>query len=62
MCDGGHFAPPTPAVPTSQDMDEEVAMTAAVKRAGTGFVRWLEEFRRQNRPPHKWYERDLYGC
>jgi hypothetical protein len=39
---------------------EEVDMTAAVKKAGTGFVRWFEEFRRQNRPPYKWYEHDYY--
>ena len=39
---------------------EEVAMAAALKRTGTRFARWFEEFRRQNRPAHKWYEHDLY--
>jgi hypothetical protein len=40
---------------------QEVAMTAAVKKTGTRLVRWFAEFRRQNRPPYKWYEHDLYG-
>ena len=35
-------------------------MTAAVKRAGTRLVRWLEKTRRKNRPPYKWYEHDHY--
>ena len=35
-------------------------MTAAVKKTGTRLVRWFAEFHRQNRPPYKWYEHDLY--
>ena len=35
-------------------------MAAALKKTGTRFARWFEEFRRQNRPAHKWYEHDLY--
>ena len=35
-------------------------MTAAVKKTGTRLVRWFAEFQRQNRPPYKWYEHDLY--
>jgi hypothetical protein len=39
---------------------EEVAMAAALKKTGTRFARWFEEFRRKNVPPYKWYEHDLY--
>jgi hypothetical protein len=39
---------------------EEVTMTAAVKKTSTRLVRWFAEFHRQNRPPCKWYEHDLY--
>jgi len=37
-------------------------MTAAAKRTGKSFARWLKAFCDKNRPPYRHYEHSLYDA
>jgi hypothetical protein len=41
--------------------DQEVAMTALIKKTRSRMVRWFKRFSEKNRSPYRWYEHDHFG-
>ena len=49
------------AITIGYQHNPEAAMATLVKPTQSRFVRWLKDFRKNNKAPYKWYECDKAG-